>query len=284
MSLPTTRNRSNAMHDVGDEEPGVHGTVVLTTLHGRARPGRPVHGTMPGGTTPLQPIPVTPNATRHVDETFHQRGARSASSAAGCRATQSSPYLTDHFYPVRREHRRRRPRLHLSSGSGLVISAANTGDDRHRHDELQRAEHTDLLGGTVNLTVEGGPQPNGVLPSGSAWSRQPDSFVLNRNGRQDVTISVNGGTLGPGEYPLTIRATGTNSAGQVVTRLIPFTFDVATAGTSSRIRRHHSASPSFRITAANSNSIDGYAITGVYADMNDPALRRGQVARLVPWN
>jgi hypothetical protein len=27
-----------------------------------------------------------------------------------------------------------------------------------------------------------------------------------------------------------------------------------------------------------------YAITGVYADMNDPALRRGQAARLVPWN
>jgi hypothetical protein len=32
------------------------------------------------------------------------------------------------------------------------------------------------------------------------------------------------------------------------------------------------------------NSIEGYAISGVYADMNDPALRRGQVARLVPWN
>ena len=37
------------------------------------------------------------------------------------------------------------------------------------------------------------------------------------------------------------------------------------------------------ITAVNSNSIDGYAISGVYADMNDPALRRGQIARLAPW-
>ena len=40
----------------------------------------------------------------------------------------------------------------------------------------------------------------------------------------------------------------------------------------------------FRITDVHSNGVDGYAISGVYADMNDPALRRGQVARLVPWN
>jgi hypothetical protein len=39
----------------------------------------------------------------------------------------------------------------------------------------------------------------------------------------------------------------------------------------------------FRVSAAGSNSIDGYAISGVYPDLNDPALRRGQVARLVPW-
>jgi hypothetical protein len=40
----------------------------------------------------------------------------------------------------------------------------------------------------------------------------------------------------------------------------------------------------FRITSGDSNGIYGYAISGVYSDMNDPALRRGQVARLVPWS
>ena len=40
----------------------------------------------------------------------------------------------------------------------------------------------------------------------------------------------------------------------------------------------------FRITSIDSNSVYGYAISGVYADMNDSSLRRGQVARLVPWN
>ena len=40
----------------------------------------------------------------------------------------------------------------------------------------------------------------------------------------------------------------------------------------------------FRITNINSNSNDGYAISGVYADPDDANLRLGQVARLVPWN
>jgi hypothetical protein len=141
-----------------------------------------------------------------------------------------------------------------------------------------------FFGGTVNVSIEGGPQSNGVLPTGlGAVSISPSSFVLNRNGSQNVTLSVNGGTLGPGEYPLTVRATGTNSAGQKVTRMIPFSFDVATAGTSSNYVDIMGFAV-FRITSIDSNSVYGYAISAPYADMNDPALRRGQVARLVPWS
>ena len=40
----------------------------------------------------------------------------------------------------------------------------------------------------------------------------------------------------------------------------------------------------FRITSIDSNSVYGYATSGAYAVMNDSGLRRGQVARLVPWN
>ena len=98
-----------------------------------------------------------------------------------------------------------------------------------------------------------------------------------------MTLSVNGGTLGPGEYPLIVRAAGVNSAGETVTRLIPFNFDVATAGTTTEYVDVMGFAV-FRITAVNGNSIDGYAISGVYADMNHPDLHRGQVARLVPWN
>jgi hypothetical protein len=64
---------------------------------------------------------------------------------------------------------------------------------------------------------------------------------------------------------------------------VPILLDVATAGTESEYVDIMGFAV-FRVTSANSNSIDGYAISGLYADMNDPALRRGQTARLVPWN
>jgi hypothetical protein len=139
------------------------------------------------------------------------------------------------------------------------------------------------FGGSLNLTVEGGPQDLGVLPTGiGAVSVTPSSFTLGRGGNQTATISVNGGTLGPGEYPLTIRATGTNKDGLPVTRMIPFTLDISTAGTSNQYVDIQGFAV-FRIASIDANTVYGYAITGLYADMNDPALRLGQVVRLAPW-
>jgi hypothetical protein len=114
-------------------------------------------------------------------------------------------------------------------------------------------------------------------------SVSPSSFTLAKGETHPISVTINGGSLGPGEYPLTIRATGTNSAGQKVTHLIPVLLDIATASTSSQYVDILGFAI-FRITNVNSNSVDGYAISSVYADQNDPALRRGQVARLVPWN
>jgi hypothetical protein len=82
---------------------------------------------------------------------------------------------------------------------------------------------------------------------------------------------------------LTVRATGTNGAGQVVTRQVPFIFDIATGATSNEYVDIMGFAV-FRITSMDSNDVYGYAISGAYADMNDPHLRRGQVVRLVPWN
>ena len=243
--------------------------------------------TNPYGTTLLpltfSPSPATPNATI-TWTTFQTTGAPVGIYTIWIKGASSSPYLTDHYYPVavtvgtvNRDF--------SSSGSGLVISSATTGSTGTGSMTFSTTNvNSTYFGGTVNLTVEGGPAANGVLPTGiGAVSVSPSSFTLNKNGSQAVTVSVNGGTLGPGEYPLTIRATGTNSAGQVVTRLIPFVYDIATAGTSSEYVDIMGFTV-FRITSADSNSIYGYAISGSYADMNDPALRRGQVARLVPWN
>jgi Flp pilus assembly protein TadG len=241
----------------------------------------------PYGTTLLpltfNPDPITPNGTI-TWSTFQTTGAPVGVYTIWVQGHSSSPYLTDHYYPVAVKIGSVN-RDFSSSGAGLVIATASTGTTGTGSMTFSTTNvNSTYFGGTVNLTVEGGPAANGVLPTGlGAVSVSPSSFTLNKNGSQTVTISVNGGTLGPGEYPLTIRATGTNSAGQPVTRLIPFVFDIATAGTSTEYVDIQGFAV-FRITSADSNAIYGYAISGVYADMNDPALRRGQVARLVPWN
>ena len=40
----------------------------------------------------------------------------------------------------------------------------------------------------------------------------------------------------------------------------------------------------FRVSTIGTNTLWGYAITGMATDPDDPQLLRGQVARLVPWN
>jgi hypothetical protein len=136
----------------------------------------------------------------------------------------------------------------------------------------------------VNLSIEGGANANGVMPPAiGAVSVSPSSLALNQGTSTTATISINGGTLGPGVYSLTLRVTGTNSQSQPVTRLVPITLTIATGSTSNEYVDIVGFA-TFRITSIDSNSMNGYAISGVYADMNDPALRRGQVARLVPWN
>ncbi len=243
--------------------------------------------TNPYGSTLLplifSPSPVTPNATITWTQ-FQTTGAPVGIYTVWIKGSSSSPYLTDHFYPVAVKIGSVN-RDFSTSGSGLVISVATTGTTGTGTMTFSTTNvNSTYFGGTVNLTVEGGPQSNGVLPTGiGAVSVTPSSFTLNRNDTRTVTVSVNGGTLGPGEYPLTIRATGTNSAGQTVTRLVPFTYDIATAGTATEYVDIQGFAV-FRITSADSNAINGYAISGVYSDMNAPELRRGQVARLVPWN
>ncbi len=141
------------------------------------------------------------------------------------------------------------------------------------------------FGGDVTVSIEGGPAALGALPSGiGALSISPiGPFTLNKGDSQVVSLTLDSGTLPAGEYPLTLRATGKNSDGQVVTHLVPITLDVATAGTSSEYVDIMGFAV-FRITSVNSNDVEGYAISGVYTDMNNPQLRRGQVARLAPWN
>ena len=96
------------------------------------------------------------------------------------------------------------------------------------------------------------------------------------------TMTVNTTGLAQGCYMFTLRARGTNGDGQPVTHLQLVRFTVATT-TSSGQYVDIIGFTVFQIDAITSNDILGHAVTGVYADPNNAALRRAQRARLVPW-
>ena len=242
----------------------------------------PLH---PWGTT-LTPLafsssPMAPNGTV-AWSTFRTSGAPTGVFTVWIQGHSSDPDLY-HFYPVgigignvNRD---------FSTSSGATIALASMGATGTAPVTISTTNKGGTaFNGTVTLSMEGGAKANGVKPAGiGAVSVSPSSITLNQGTSTTATVSVNGGTLGPGVYSLTLRVTGLNSQSQPVTRLVPIALTIATSSTS-KDYVDILGFATFRITSIDSNTMYGYAISGVYADMNDPALRRGQVARLVPWN
>jgi hypothetical protein len=281
VSIGATQNRDNAISMSISRNAAFNGTVTTIAFADWGDAANPL---ATGTLAPLtfSPDPATP-ATTVRWTTFRTTAAPAGIYTIWIKGHSSSPYLTDHYYPVALNVGGT-VRDFTSTGNGQVFVMAATGQTATGSITFATTNNTStFFGGTVTLSLEGGPDRNGVLPAGlGSHSLTPSSFTLNRNGSQAVAVSINGGALGPGEYQLTLRATGTNSAGQTVTRQVPILLDIATAGTSNEYVDIMGFAV-FRISAVNSNSVDGYAISGVYPDLNDPALRRGQVARLVPW-
>jgi hypothetical protein len=140
-------------------------------------------------------------------------------------------------------------------------------------------------GSGVTLTLEA--LPGQSLPVGlGAVSFSPSNLNPATSGTPSV-LSINTGTANPGQYTFVIRATGMNedTPSRQVTHLIPVTVAIATA--SSGGNQEYVDLTGFavmRVVQADANTVKAYAITPMIADMNDPQLRRGQAARLVPWD
>ena len=103
-----------------------------------------------------------------------------------------------------------------------------------------------------------------------------------RRGRYIVVIGVILAVVA-GAAAFYLISTAQQQAGQAVSRLVPITLSIATATTTSEYVDIEGFAV-FRVTSIDSNAIYGYAISGVYPDLRDSGLLRGQVARLVPWS
>ncbi len=279
-TINTNQTRNNTITMSVTKNASFTGVVATSAFPDWNDPGHPWGTTL----TPLtfSPSPMTPNGTV-TWTTFQTTGAPAGVYTVWVQGHSSDPVLLDHYYPVgisigsvNRD---------FGTSSGATIALASTGATGSGNVTISTPNNNGTyFGGTVDLSIEGGADANGVMPAGiGAVGVSPASITLNKGSSQTATISIDGGTLGPGVYSLTLRVSGSNSAGQPVTRLVPITLTIATASTTNEYVDILGFA-TFRITGMDSNAVYGYAISGVYADMTDPALRRGQVARLVPWN
>jgi hypothetical protein len=137
------------------------------------------------------------------------------------------------------------------------------------------------FGNPVSLSVDT-PLPTGV----GTISFSSTSISPTKTGAHS-TLAITTGTMSQGVHTFTVRATGMNSdsTSRKVTHLIQITVNVDGVGSGgNQAYVDISGFAVMRIASADANTISAYAISPVMTDMGDPQLRRGQVARLVPWN
>jgi hypothetical protein len=196
-------------------------------------------------------------------------------------AQAGSPYLTTKLIPFPIKVGTVNGDFSMSADAANKV-AVNSGDTVTFRLSLNNAS-SGSYGRTVALSVDG-PLPAGIGPvSFSAPSVTPTSSGAISN------LSINTGTMPTGRYLLTVRATGVNndSTPRPVTHLMSLIVDVQTGDSGNQNYVDISGFALMRIASdpiVNSNTIWAYAITPVVLDPDDPLLRRGQAARLVPWN
>jgi Flp pilus assembly protein TadG len=283
--IGTTQNRNNAVTMSVAKNAAFTGQVT-TSAHADANdPTNPLGlGTLLPMT--FSPNPLTPAGT--VTWTgFQTSGAAAGICTVWIQGHSSSPYLTDHYVPVAiNVGAVARDFASTLTPAGTLVTIPTTGGTGSITATFSTTNsNSTYFGGPVTLSFEDGPgdgqTPGGPAAMGST-TFSANNFTLAKNGSRAVTITFNAGSLGPGEYPVAIRATGTNLDGKPVTHLYPVTIDVATAGTTNSYVDIMGFA-AFRITAVNSNDVMAYAISRMYASAEDAGLRRVLVPRLAPW-
>jgi Flp pilus assembly protein TadG len=132
--------------------------------------------------------------------------------------------------------------------------------------------------GNVALVTVGGT----TVCTSATVSTSPD-YVPKKNGPPTVTVSVPTAGIVAGTYTLVVRSRGTNQDGQPVVHVQPLTLAVGTSAGGSTKYVNVQGYVVFIITSVDSNTVLGRAISGYYADPNDPALNVAHKPGLIPW-
>ena len=288
VSLPTSGTVANAGSFKVGRNQSFSGTVDLTTEADAGDPSNPmVTGTLLGGSTPITytPNPVTPSLGSGTTVTMTNVTTSAAPVgifALWLRGEAGSPYLSVKYRPfsVKVGTVSRDFSMTVDASEKFVASGAMVSFTLN----LKRSGPS-FGGSGVSLSLEA--LPSQTLPVGLGTVTFSPSNLSPATSGTPSTLTIDTGTVAPGQYTFVVRASGMNgdSPGRLVTHLLPITLDVATA--SSGGNQEYVDLTGFavmRVVQADTNTIKAYAITPMVADMNDPRLRRGQTARLAPWD
>jgi Flp pilus assembly protein TadG len=286
VALPLTGTVANAGSLKVSRNQAFSGLVTLTTLADTLDPANPmVLGTLTGGATPINydPNGVNPSlggGTSVTLEDVTTAGATAGIYALWIKGQAGAPYLTTKYTPISIQVGTVTRDYAFSSSSSSQDVAAAGGTAAFTLTLQNTPNKNTAFGNPVTLSVDG-PLPTGVgaITFGS-------TTVTPTKPGASTTLSINTGTMATGSYTFTVRATGMNgdSTSRKVTHLIQLTVRVAPSSGNGGEYVDVVGFAVMRITAMDANTISAYAITPVIADPNDSRLRRGQVAKLVPWN
>lgn len=287
ISLPTTGTVASAGSIKVSRNQAFSGQVTLSTLADTLDPANPmVLGTLTGGSSPItyNPNPVTPSLGS--GQTVSLQNMTTAGAATGIytlwiQAQAGSPYLTTKLIPFPIKVGNVNGDFKITADASDKI-AVNSGDTVTFQLSLTNAS-SGSYGRSVGLSLDG-PAPTGI----GTVTFSPSSVTPTSAGVTS-TLTINTGTMPTGRYSLVVRATSVNNdtTPRPVTHLLPLTVDVQTGDSGNQNYVDITGFALMRIASdpmTNSNTIWAYAITPVILDPDDPQLRRGQAARLVPWN
>ncbi len=287
LSLPATGTVADGGSFRVSRNQAFSGQVTLTTLADTNDPNNPmVLGTLVGS-DPINydPNPVSPSlgSGTPVDmEDIETSAAEPGIYALWLKGQAGSPYLTTKYEPLAvRIGAVDRDFAITSDVSKQTVVAGASATFRIAVKDAQ----TQAFGGSVALGLEGlnTPLPAGVTASFSSGSVTP---LGKASKLYSSTLTVGTTGLANGTHRFVVRATGTNgdATPRPVTRLhiLEVTISDGSASTSGEYVDIVGFAV-MRVAASDSNVVTAYAISPVIPDLNDPALRRGQVARLVPW-